>query len=1546
MCSVISDFFDEEDISFLLQLDEVKLAKEKLVKSYTFTIQLTPKMKETLFNKLGLHLTSVPMRWIKGDTKPHIDHGSTKFENTYLVYVTDNTGLFVIDNEQHLIKKNTAFTFLEGSLHETINTGDIPRLLMGPMSEDGIPVGIPPSDISYPGGTVVYITNTDGYYRFTTDYGNFYDINFPCTVTNTDTSQGMLIIKFMSDKTFDSSNYYFICGSSYIQFGSTTLNEDGSIPTFTISNVTDYPGLIQNGNDSSVGYDYIYVFNIKINSSNSNLLAYGGWIGQKYFGKGEVGNSRTYNYIVNCHSTGDIPTLCGGIVGEHCGYYGNVNLLHCSSSGEIGQYSGGIVGPDAGYQATVTCEQCWSEGNMPNEGGGIFGKNGGNYGQAVATNCYSQGNIAQLGGGIFSSFAGASSGSANATNCYSTGTIASDAGGIIGCLVSNDNGSCSITNCFSTGTIASGGSGIVSTHSPGTYSQSNCYSSNGEWSKTDADSNLYNVPSSPSIIGDTWTEIISNSPYVLSNMGYTPYSTININLVDNIPSLNIIASITGDPPLKDMANDEYTYEFNPYEYQSSLFPDLADFIDSNILQGDKSESDRLIASYWDDMGDDIFDDWGYFYLYDVNTGKYYFPLLSLQNQDDGIISTQTFNVFDRTFTIKHGWDRIGIFKFDISVNDNLPFRFGAYGNIGSDDSTFYNELTSSYTIQDISKTLYYHYNADTDHLPEEQLYIYVIPTNDSDNISRPYSVYYSNDDDISIYTNSITNGVTIYFSKGKDVSNYIIHQLKINAGESEYSDILIIKQRESTLPAIVSDKSYQILQKMFLDNTDTYNIVQEDTITIDSTTGSISTTLNTPLGNYKLYIYNTGSYHVSLYYINVIYSGIIANGETDIIYFKYDSGLTYKINDGDYQIPSFPIKIKNTNSSSLLKVLFETDITINDVNCYFICDSDYIQFGSTSLKSTGLRHEITIDNVENYPGLIQNGTSDSIGHNYIYVFNLIVNSNNSNLIEYGGWVGQQNFGRGDEQMETFVGNNYFVNCHTSGDIPSNCGGIVGGDCGHASFITLLHCSSSGEIGQYSGGIVGPNSGYYASVTCEECWSEGNMPNEGGGIFGKNGGNRGQAIATRCYSEGNINYRGGGIFSSFAGASSGSATASHCYSLGTITEDSGGIIGCLCSNDSGNTTVTNCFSVGTYDAENCGIISTFDQGSNTQTNVYAANGQWDRVDADAQLTGIPITTNLGEQFTHTAEGEHYKIHGIGHSPYVQEMITIVEDVPVIVKNYDTNIYYGGSTIRALKDSTYHVLDVKSITPSFRPAIRPSIRPYTTPLEVENVNVPPSSYYTMTLNTSTGQLTTKITKLTTKLLSTQLELTLLHLGSYHITTVNITLDENPNTPICFPAGTPVMTDQGEIAIEKIDPKKNTIRSNPILAVTQTIPLYHYIICIEKDSLGKNVPSRKTFISKDHKVLYQGKMIPAELLPKAIKVAYNSNPLYNVLLKDYSIMEVNKMIVETLHPENPLAKIYTGKYTPQQKRQLISKLNQKNIQQRKSQIIKSNFLQIIHS
>ena len=141
----------------------------------------------------------------------------------------------------------------------------------------------------------------------------------------------------------------------------------------------------------------------------------------------------------------------------------------------------------------------------------------------------------------------------------------------------------------------------------------------------------------------------------------------------------------------------------------------------------------------------------------------------------------------------------------------------------------------------------------------------------------------------------------------------------------------------------------------------------------------------------------------------------------------------------------------------------------------------------------------------------------------------------------------------------------------------------------------------------------------------------------------------------------------------------------------------------------------------------------------------------------------------------------------------------------------------------------------------------------------------------------------------------------------------LDESvtsSSVPVCFVKGTPITTNQGNIAIEKLIPGKHTIRGKSIAGITTTRPLQKHIICFEKNSLGKNIPSMQTLVSKEHKVLYKGTMTKARDLvnvcENVTKVPYNGEMLYNVLLDKHENMNVNNMICETLDPKSVLAKI----------------------------------------
>ena len=146
MASIHTNVFPSDVLEQLQQLPEVLAAKARLDTNgmVYFTIPMTDALRTALHATFGLDLSavhSIPMRWIKGDTAPHVDVTSQAFEYTHLLYLNDSPGELIIGDESYPIRSNTAFVFQEGISHETRHTEYTPRLLLGPMSEQALPVG-------------------------------------------------------------------------------------------------------------------------------------------------------------------------------------------------------------------------------------------------------------------------------------------------------------------------------------------------------------------------------------------------------------------------------------------------------------------------------------------------------------------------------------------------------------------------------------------------------------------------------------------------------------------------------------------------------------------------------------------------------------------------------------------------------------------------------------------------------------------------------------------------------------------------------------------------------------------------------------------------------------------------------------------------------------------------------------------------------------------------------------------------------------------------------------------------------------------------------------------------------------------------------------------------------------------------------------------------------------------------------------------------------------------------------------------------------------
>lgn len=169
MASVFTNVLSSEELRYLNELPEVLAAKASLdarpAGMIYFSVPVTESIRATLQSRFGLQLavgSTIPMRWMKGDTRPHVDRSASAFENTYLVYLNDAPGELVVGSDAYPIEANTGFVFNEGLPHETRHTSNVARLLLGPMSEQALPVGSPLSYYPTEADALAY-TNALGY---------------------------------------------------------------------------------------------------------------------------------------------------------------------------------------------------------------------------------------------------------------------------------------------------------------------------------------------------------------------------------------------------------------------------------------------------------------------------------------------------------------------------------------------------------------------------------------------------------------------------------------------------------------------------------------------------------------------------------------------------------------------------------------------------------------------------------------------------------------------------------------------------------------------------------------------------------------------------------------------------------------------------------------------------------------------------------------------------------------------------------------------------------------------------------------------------------------------------------------------------------------------------------------------------------------------------------------------------------------------------------------------------------------------------------------
>jgi len=539
-----------------------------------------------------------------------------------------------------------------------------------------------------------------------------------------------------------------------------------------------------------------------------------------------------------------------------------------------------------------------------------------------------------------------------------------------------------------------------------------------------------------------------------------------------------------------------------------------------------------------------------------------------------------------------------------------------------------------------------------------------------------------------------------------------------------------------------------------------------------------------------------------------------------------------------------------------------------------------------------------------------------------------------------------------------------TNCYNTGTINGiESGGICGSGGGAYGKVTIAKCYNIGNItSNYSGGITGSNFGFDSINQCS---------------------------ITNCYNIGNIGgLNTGGICGSQAGANdNGTSTPiiliENSYSLGNIATTCGGILGGSLTPASvyslkPTITIKNCYTSYTTIADPTSqyvavslqdVSPTFVKSSIIYTNVYSQTiSAWSDSAANAGLTGTPTVTTTYVSNPGTTWGKTKN-----NSPYLLSVF----NSPIYDQNNDVN-YTGNYTSNpglftpgyiyslinvnnnaipssiTINATTGALSFIKSGTGIFDKKVfvskNTSFSPYYYGYNFNSFKLT-ITFYTVTYNgneNTGGTVPLPLSQPPSSTVTVSDQGSLVRTG-YTFGSWNTAVDGSGTTylpsgnfvitsdttlyaqwilisNICFPAGTPIKTDQGIIAIECLNPEIHTINKKPIVDITKTVTQAKYLVMFKKNSLEMNYPTHNTIMSQCHKVFYQGKMCEANTflgnVENVLKVKYTGEILYNVLMEDYSQMRINNLICETLHPNNIIAKLYTKKfkYTNETRQKII--------------------------
>jgi hypothetical protein len=198
--------------------------------------------------------------------------------------------------------------------------------------------------------------------------------------------------------------------------------------------------------------------------------------------------------------------------------------------------------------------------------------------------------------------------------------------------------------------------------------------------------------------------------------------------------------------------------------------------------------------FWNDWTNDIFDSWGYWYIYNPASGNASYIQFGTLNGSDGTVYTETQTHHSKTFTIKHGWVASGIFKLDIECDDpTFQFAIGSYGNMGSDSTTFNEDrqYTASWG------TLNYNFNGDHPTTATDPIFSFFIPketvfnegiTLSGNNFTSNWTTLVVDNDKMGHFSSTLKLGAILYYVKAGNTS---FPQANLSMAEWVANDIAV-----------------------------------------------------------------------------------------------------------------------------------------------------------------------------------------------------------------------------------------------------------------------------------------------------------------------------------------------------------------------------------------------------------------------------------------------------------------------------------------------------------------------------------------------------------------------------------------------------------------------------------------------------------------------------------------------------------------------------------------------------------------------------------